>query len=158
MLRFGNKSLCLWNSFLLQEEQPTQCNKKQTFSQWQWVNGGCWAPGVGVLPGPGWCHEQQSTAQVGCEWCKARALHLLWEQFLLLLYEPWTLWHSAWGGSFSCLVLDVNVKVSAAFTCAAFYCCLIILHLSFVFFTCASGFVCRSRLLELVCMLKSLLL
>lgn len=86
------------------------------------------------------------------------SLHLLREQFLLLLYEPWTLWHSAWGGSFSCLVLDVNVKVSAAFTCAAFYCCLIILHLSFVFFTCASGFVCRSRLLELVCMLKSLLL
>lgn len=59
--------------------------------------------------------------------------------------------HSAWGGSFSCLVLDVDLKVSAAFTWAAFCCCLIILHLCFVFFTCASGFVCRNRLLELVC-------
>lgn len=52
-------------------------------------------------------------------------------------------------GNFSYLVLDVNLKVSAAFTCATFYCCLIILLVSFVFFTCASGFVCRNRLLEL---------
>lgn len=60
------------------------------------------------------------------------------------------------GGNFSYLVLDVNLKVSTALTCATLYCCLIILHVSFVFFTCASGFVCKNRLLELVCMLKSL--
>lgn len=60
------------------------------------------------------------------------------------------------GGIFCYLDLDVSLKVSTVFTCATFYCCLIILHFSFVFFTCASGFVCKNRLL--VCVLKSILL
>lgn len=41
------------------------------------------APGVSVHPVPA-----DSTAQEACEWCKARALHLLLGQFLLLLHEP----------------------------------------------------------------------
>jgi len=46
------------------------------------------ALGVSILLGLGDAVSCKKTAQVGCEWYKARSLHLLLGQLLLLQYEP----------------------------------------------------------------------